>query len=147
MISASISGKGRHLRRSPVSIFSIFPAWTEGLLTSRIYWRSTCLGILREGRVELVVWGHFIGCLAYHFRLVSDKGLRGLSVVTCELSLIDFHMLGRLNICVRVGDTWDWVALGLDRQSDATVGASIAAEDAPAVDEGAQADPASMQAP
>nr|GEU29951.1 hypothetical protein [Tanacetum cinerariifolium] len=33
--------------------------------------------------------GYFIGRLAHHFGLVSDDGLRGLSVVTCKLPLID----------------------------------------------------------
>ncbi|GKD67073.1 hypothetical protein Tco_1309181 [Tanacetum coccineum] len=47
--------------------------------------------------------GHFIGCLTAHFGLVSDQGLRGLSVVTRELPLIDLHELGRLNICLRIG--------------------------------------------
>ncbi|GKC34325.1 hypothetical protein Tco_1046709 [Tanacetum coccineum] len=42
--------------------------------------------------------GHFIGCLAHHFGLVSDDRLRGLSVVTRELPLIDMGKLrlGRL---------------------------------------------------
>nr|GEX38926.1 hypothetical protein [Tanacetum cinerariifolium] len=35
--------------------------------------------------------GHFIGRLAHYFGLVSDDGLRGLSVVTHELSLIDIE--------------------------------------------------------
>ncbi|GKC75928.1 hypothetical protein Tco_1126702 [Tanacetum coccineum] len=88
MISCSIFGRGRHLR-------------------------STCLGMLRGERVELgCLGGHFIGCLASHFRLVNDQGLRGLLVVTYELSLIDLHERGRLNIYVRVGDTWSWVTPG-----------------------------------
>ncbi|GKA27512.1 hypothetical protein Tco_0713680 [Tanacetum coccineum] len=91
--------------------------------------------------------GHFIGCLAAHFGLVSDQGLRGLSVVTRELPLLDLHKLGKLNIYERIGDTWAWVAPRPERQSDATAGAPRAAEDAPVVDEGAQADPAPMQAP
>nr|GEW56427.1 hypothetical protein [Tanacetum cinerariifolium] len=33
--------------------------------------------------------GHFIGRLTYHFGLVSDDGLRGLSVVTRKIPLID----------------------------------------------------------
>ncbi|GKC97122.1 hypothetical protein Tco_1162564, partial [Tanacetum coccineum] len=33
--------------------------------------------------------GHLIGRLAHHFGLVSDDGLRGLSIVTHELPLID----------------------------------------------------------
>ncbi|GJS70117.1 hypothetical protein Tco_0702958 [Tanacetum coccineum] len=36
---------------------------------------------------------HFIGRLAAHFGLVSDKGLRGLSVITRELLMIDLHEL------------------------------------------------------
>ncbi|GJW00728.1 hypothetical protein Tco_1555979, partial [Tanacetum coccineum] len=78
----------------------------------------------RKSRARLS-GGYFIGHLAAHFGLVSDQGLRGLSVVTHELPLIDLHELGRLNIS----------------------GATGAAEDAHAVDEGAQADLAPVQAP
>ncbi|GKB87724.1 hypothetical protein Tco_0959996 [Tanacetum coccineum] len=51
---------------------------------------------------------HFIGRLAHHFGLVSDDGLRGLSVVTCEVPLIDMGDLGKLNICMEIGDDWAW---------------------------------------
>ncbi|GJZ85278.1 MAK10-like protein [Tanacetum coccineum] len=91
--------------------------------------------------------GHFIGRLAAHFGLVSDQGLRGLSVVISELSVIDLDKLARLNICSRFGDTWAWVAPGTKRQHTATAGAPGAAEDAPAADEGAQAVLALVQAP
>nr|GEV07439.1 hypothetical protein [Tanacetum cinerariifolium] len=91
--------------------------------------------------------GYFIGRLAAYFGLVGDQGFRGLLVVTRELPLIDLHELGWLNICERIGDTWAWVASGPERQADATTGAHGAAEDAPAVDEGAQADPVHVQAP
>ncbi|GJY76312.1 hypothetical protein Tco_0481428 [Tanacetum coccineum] len=64
--------------------------------------------------------GHFIGRLAHHFGLVSDDGLRGLSVVASSR---------------------------LERQHVIAAGAPGAAKDAPAVDEGVQADPAPMQAP
>ncbi|GJU77251.1 hypothetical protein Tco_1274321 [Tanacetum coccineum] len=63
--------------------------------------------------------GHFIGCLASHFGLVGDQGLRGLSVVSPRL----------------------------ESQQVATAGTLGAAEDAPATDEGAQAVPAPVQAP
>nr|GEX92021.1 hypothetical protein [Tanacetum cinerariifolium] len=119
MISCSIFGGGRHLRRH-----------AEG----------------RKSRARLS-GGHFIGCLAAHFGLASDQGLRGLSMVTHELPLIDLHELGRLNSCVRVGDTWARVAPRPKRQLYAAAGAAGTVEDAPAVDEGAQADPASVQAP
>nr|GEY30823.1 hypothetical protein [Tanacetum cinerariifolium] len=67
---------------------------------------------------------HFIGLLSHHFGLVSDDGLRGLFVVTREIPLID-----------------------MERQQVAAAGAPEATEDALAVDEGAQADPAPVQAP
>ncbi|GJY18626.1 hypothetical protein Tco_0390117 [Tanacetum coccineum] len=80
---------------------------------------------------------HFIGRLAVHFGLVGDQGLRGLSVVVSEILVIDLHKLARLNICVRFGDTWAWIALGPERQQAAAVGAPGAAEEAPAANEGA----------
>ncbi|GJU51658.1 hypothetical protein Tco_1221213 [Tanacetum coccineum] len=61
--------------------------------------------------------GHFIGCLAHHFGLVSDDGLRGLSVVA-----------------------------RLETQQVAMAGAPEAAKDAPVVVEGDQAIPAPVQA-
>ncbi|GJW25031.1 hypothetical protein Tco_0038842 [Tanacetum coccineum] len=60
--------------------------------------------------------GYFIGHLAHHFGLVSDDGLRGLSIVTRELPLIDIGELVKLNICIEVGDDWAWVAQGAERQ-------------------------------
>ncbi|GJY16800.1 hypothetical protein Tco_0387222 [Tanacetum coccineum] len=68
--------------------------------------------------------GHFIGRFAHHFGLVSDDGLRGLSVVARELPLID-----------------------MERQQVVAAGALEATEDAHAVDEGAQVDLAPIQAP
>ncbi|GKC13614.1 hypothetical protein Tco_1010396, partial [Tanacetum coccineum] len=82
--------------------------------------------------------GHFIGYLAMHFRLVSDKGLRGLQVVTRELSLIDLHELGRINICTRYGDTWAWLAQGPEWQQATAAGAHEADEAGPVAKEGAQ---------
>nr|GEY04149.1 hypothetical protein [Tanacetum cinerariifolium] len=70
--------------------------------------------------------GHYIRCLAHHFSLVSDDGLRGLSVVTREIQLIN---------------------MGPERHPDAVASAPEASEDALAVDEGAQADLALVQAP
>ncbi|GJR82190.1 hypothetical protein Tco_0152975 [Tanacetum coccineum] len=65
--------------------------------------------------------GHFIRCLAHHFGLMSDDGLRGLFVVAREFPLIG---MGELV---------------------ATASAPRATKDAPAVDEGVQADPAPIQ--
>nr|GEU86524.1 hypothetical protein [Tanacetum cinerariifolium] len=60
--------------------------------------------------------GYFIGCLAYHFDLVSDDRLRGLSVMTRELPLIDMGEFVKLDICMEVGDEWVWVAHGTERR-------------------------------
>ncbi|GKA06629.1 hypothetical protein Tco_0685853, partial [Tanacetum coccineum] len=86
--------------------------------------------------------GYFIGRLAAHFGLVSDEGLRGLSIIAQELPVIDLHELARLNICARFGDTWAWAAPRPDRQQAATAGAPGAAKDAPAPEEGVQTIPA-----
>ncbi|GJX96130.1 hypothetical protein Tco_0351928 [Tanacetum coccineum] len=90
----------------------------------------------RKSRAWLL-GSHFIGRLSAHFGLVGDQGLRGLSVVVSELPVIDLHELARLNICSRFGDTLAWVAPGPERQQAAVAGASRAAKDAPAADEGA----------
>ncbi|GJU72925.1 hypothetical protein Tco_1264330 [Tanacetum coccineum] len=45
--------------------------------------------------------GHFIGRLAHHFGLVSDDGLRGLSVVTREIPLVDMGELAECHL-------WRW---------------------------------------
>ncbi|GKG30285.1 hypothetical protein Tco_0420183, partial [Tanacetum coccineum] len=50
--------------------------------------------------------------------------------------------LVRLQIYVEIDDTWAWVAMGTKRQPDDVVGAPRVAQDAPAIDEGVQADPA-----
>nr|GFB85713.1 hypothetical protein [Tanacetum cinerariifolium] len=78
--------------------------------------------------------------------LVSDDGLRGLFAVTCEIPLIDMGELVKLNVCRKIGDDWDWVTSGLERQV-AAAGPPEVDKDAPIVDEGAQADPAPVQAP
>ncbi|GJY48290.1 hypothetical protein Tco_0438246 [Tanacetum coccineum] len=79
--------------------------------------------------------GHFIGRLAAYFGLVSDQGLRGLSVITRELPMIELHELVRLNICERLGNMWAWVAPRPERQQVAVASTPEAARDAPVVDE------------
>ncbi|GKE65621.1 hypothetical protein Tco_1519782, partial [Tanacetum coccineum] len=66
--------------------------------------------------------GHFIGHLTAHFGMVSDEGLIGLTITACEPPMIDMDELVKLNICVRLDDTWAWVAPGLERQPVAAVG-------------------------
>ncbi|GJT35794.1 hypothetical protein Tco_0926213 [Tanacetum coccineum] len=68
-------------------------------------------------------------------------------VIAPELSVIDMAELVRLQVCVDINDTWDWVAIGSKRQSDAVVGAFEVTEDAPAINEGGRAILAPMQGP
>ncbi|GKF07118.1 hypothetical protein Tco_0041342 [Tanacetum coccineum] len=89
----------------------------------------------------MLLGGHFIRRLAHHFGLVSDDGLRGLSVITRELPLIDMGDLVKLNICMEVGDDWAWVAQGAERKPVVAAAAPDCAEDASNIDEGAQAIP------
>ncbi|GJX43596.1 hypothetical protein Tco_0869170 [Tanacetum coccineum] len=148
MIACSISGRGQAPEKvTGVDLFYLCSmdrgtANVPYLLAQYIFRHAE--GRKSGGRMSGC---HFIGRLVAHFRLVSDQGLRGLSVVACELPLIDLHELERLNICLRVGDTWAWVAPGPERQTDATIGAPKAAEDAPAANKGVQADLAPVQAP
>ncbi|GJT75554.1 hypothetical protein Tco_1042279 [Tanacetum coccineum] len=100
----------------------------------------------RKSRVRLSR-GHFIGRLAMHLGLVSDEGLRGLQVVTRELSLIDLHELRRLNIYKRYSETWTWVALGPERKQGVTTGAHKADKAGQAIKEVAPEIPAPVQAP
>ncbi|GJY13150.1 hypothetical protein Tco_0382459 [Tanacetum coccineum] len=86
--------------------------------------------------------GNFIGRLAMHFGLVSDDGLRGLHVVTRELPLIDLHEIGRLHICTRYGEIWNWVAHGPERQQAAAAGTDEADEAGQAAEKAAPEIPA-----
>ncbi|GJU61880.1 hypothetical protein Tco_1243715 [Tanacetum coccineum] len=101
---------------------------------------------LRGARCRMA-WRQFIMDLGLHTaeEMAEDgfQGLRGLSVVTRELLMIDLHELSRLNICDRIGDTWAWVSLGPERQLDVAAGAPKGAH---AVDEGVQAILAPLQA-
>ncbi|GJY17798.1 hypothetical protein Tco_0389289 [Tanacetum coccineum] len=91
--------------------------------------------------------GQFVTRLAEHFGLLTAEILGGLTFIAPELLIIDMAELVRLQICTQFDDTWAWVAMGPERQPDAAVGAPAVAEDAPAIDEGDQANPAPVQAP
>ncbi|GJR36742.1 hypothetical protein Tco_1212426 [Tanacetum coccineum] len=125
------------LSLSGYGVLSFIPLWS-------LYLFHPAKG--RKSGARLTV-SHFIGRLAAHFGLVSDQGLRGLSLVVSELPVIDLHDLGRLKIYARFGDTWAWVAPRPERQQAAAAGAPAVKEGTPAADEGAQAIPAPVQAP
>nr|GEU96051.1 hypothetical protein [Tanacetum cinerariifolium] len=103
-----------------------------------------------------MTWRQFILALGLHIEEEMAKAglgaywsgrIKGFISGFSELPLIDLHELERLNIYLRVGDTWSWVAPGPERQQAAAAGAPGAAEDAPAADDGAQAVLALVQAP
>ncbi|GJV11501.1 hypothetical protein Tco_1353042 [Tanacetum coccineum] len=91
--------------------------------------------------------GQFVARLVDHFGLLTTEILGGLTVIAPELSMIDMAELVRLQICVKIDDTWAWVALGPKRQPDAATGAPAKVDDVSIVDEGGQADSAPVQAP
>ncbi|GKB85225.1 hypothetical protein Tco_0957497 [Tanacetum coccineum] len=128
MIACSIFGKGQGAEK--VTRVDLFYLRTINRRTANVlhilaqYLFHHAEGRKCRGRLS---GGYFIGWLAVHFGLSSDEGLSGLSVA--------------------------WVASGPKRQQTIAAGALVAAEGAPAadsapvVDEGAQAIPASVQAP
>ncbi|GKE40669.1 hypothetical protein Tco_1464074, partial [Tanacetum coccineum] len=79
--------------------------------------------------------------------LKSDDGLRGLSIVTRELPLIDMGELVKLYICIEIRDDWAWVAQCVERQPVAAAAAPGGAKDVSDIDEGAQAVLAPIHAP
>ncbi|GJY92063.1 hypothetical protein Tco_0507845 [Tanacetum coccineum] len=89
----------------------------------------------------------FVARLAEHFGFLTAKILGELTVIAPELLIIDMGELVRLQICMKVDDTWAWVAIGPERQPHAVAGAHGVAQDAPIVDEGGQANPEPVHAP
>ncbi|GJR72502.1 hypothetical protein Tco_0084867 [Tanacetum coccineum] len=145
LISYSISGRGQAPEKVTATDLFYLCSIDRGAANVP-YLLVKCLFGHAEGRKSGVrlSGGHFFRRHAHHFGLVSDDGLRGLSVVARELPLIDMGKPIKLNICMDIGDDWAWVALGPKRQPDAAANAPRAAEDAHVVDEGAQADPAPL---
>ncbi|GKC62750.1 hypothetical protein Tco_1095348 [Tanacetum coccineum] len=84
--------------------------------------------------------------LSRYLRLFASRRKQG-AMIPGGLLVIDKAKLVRLQICIELDDTWSWVALGQERQLDATVGAPEAVEDAPIADKGALAVLAPIQAP
>ncbi|GJR01967.1 hypothetical protein Tco_0524951 [Tanacetum coccineum] len=148
MIACSISGRGQGVKKvTGVNLFYL--RTMDHRSANNMYLLGQYLFRHTEGRKSgaRLSRGHFIGHLAAHFSLISDEGLRGLSIIARELPVIDLHELARLNICSRFGDTWAWEAQGLELQQGAMIGAPGATEDPSIADEGTQAVPKPVQAP
>ncbi|GJR34828.1 hypothetical protein Tco_1210512 [Tanacetum coccineum] len=148
LISYSISGRGQAPKKVTATDLFYLRSMDRGAANIS-YLLAQYLFRHVEGRKSSarLSGGHFIRRIAHHFGLVSDDGLRGLSVMACELSLVDMDELVKLNICMEIGDDWAWVAPGPERQQVATVSAPRAAKNVHVVDEGVQADPTPIQAP
>ncbi|GKD21823.1 hypothetical protein Tco_1223526, partial [Tanacetum coccineum] len=78
--------------------------------------------------------GMDVGSVNVPYLLV--RYIRCLTVIAPELSVINMAELVRLQICVKLDDTWAWVAMGPERQPNNAAGAPVKAEDALIVDEG-----------
>ncbi|GKF03022.1 hypothetical protein Tco_0029945, partial [Tanacetum coccineum] len=113
------------------------------------YLLARYLRLFAAGRKSgaLIFGGQFVAQLVEHFGLLTEERLRGLTFIAPALSVINMDKLMRLQIYIEIDDIWAWVAMGPERQPDATVGAPRVAQDAPVMDEGGQADPTPVQAP
>ncbi|GJY83357.1 hypothetical protein Tco_0496733 [Tanacetum coccineum] len=148
MMAHSIAGRSQAPKK--VTVTDLF--YLRGLDVGSVnipyllarYLRRFAVG--RKSRAH-ISGGQFIARLAEHFRLLTAEILGGLTVTTPELQIIDMAELVKLQIYEKLDDTWDWVAMGPERQLDAATGAPEVAQDAPIVDEGGQADPTPAQAP
>ncbi|GJT92911.1 hypothetical protein Tco_1081756 [Tanacetum coccineum] len=96
-------------------------------------------GLLLEKSGAHIYGRQFVARLAKHFGLLTVEILGGLTVIAPKLPIINMGELVRLQICMKVNDTWDWVSMGPEKQPDAAAGALRVAKDAPAVDEDDQA--------
>ncbi|GJS85601.1 hypothetical protein Tco_0752142 [Tanacetum coccineum] len=83
--------------------------------------------------------------LPKHFGLLTEERLQGLIVVVRDLLMIDIDELVRLWICDKLGETWVWVAPGLEKEQ--VVAAEVAQVEQEIYEEGVQAEPAPVQAP
>ncbi|GKC83791.1 hypothetical protein Tco_1139508 [Tanacetum coccineum] len=113
-------------------------------------------GDLRDYWIRISFAGDFLG-IAPSYTAIRDPILRlchrliacsiarrshaSEKVTVTDLFYLGGMDVGSVNIFMDIDDTWAWVAMGPERQLDAAVGALRVAQDAPAIDEGVQADP------
>nr|GEX68618.1 hypothetical protein [Tanacetum cinerariifolium] len=104
------------------------------------YLLARYLRLFASGRKQcaMIVGDQFVACLAEHFRLLTEVRLQELMAIMRDLPIIDMAEFVRLQICMKLDDTWDSVAPEPERHPDAVTGASEGAEDGPVADEGAR---------
>nr|GEW98117.1 hypothetical protein [Tanacetum cinerariifolium] len=130
-----------HKDAQGVSLFTSGPGGSY--LISGGCWISSARDFLGIAPSYIAIWDPILR-LCHRLVACSIAGRsqaheKGLTVISLELSIIDMAELVRLEICIKVDDTWAWVAMGLERHPDAKGGTPRVAQDAPAVDEGVQA--------
>ncbi|GKE48425.1 hypothetical protein Tco_1479683, partial [Tanacetum coccineum] len=120
----SISGRGQSPKKVTAADLFYLGRMDQGMMNV-LYLLAQYLFRRTEGRKSGARLSrvYFIGCLVAHFGMVSDEGLIGLIVIAREPLMIDIDELVKLNICIRLNDTWAWVAPGLERQPVAAAGA------------------------
>ncbi|GJY40853.1 hypothetical protein Tco_0428123 [Tanacetum coccineum] len=124
LISCSISGRDQ-VPEKVTTIDLFYPRRMDQGTTNVPYLLAQYLYRNARGRKRgaRMFRRYFIGRVAEYFGLVSDEGLMGLYVIAPVLLVINLDELVKLNICFRLGDTWAWVASGLERQPIAAAGA------------------------
>nr|GFA05248.1 hypothetical protein [Tanacetum cinerariifolium] len=69
----------------------------------RLCHRLIAFSISRRGRAPekgaRMSGEHFVARLAEHFGLITKESLQGLTMVVCDLTMIDMDNLARLRIC------------------------------------------------
>ncbi|GJT23210.1 hypothetical protein Tco_0893147 [Tanacetum coccineum] len=148
LIACSIAGRSQAPKK--VTVTDLF--YLRGMdvvLVNVPYLLVRYLRLFVAGRKSgaYISGGQFVARLAEHFGLLTAEILQGLTVIAPALPVIDMVELVRWQIYEQLDDTWAWVAMGLERQPNATAGAPRVAQNAPVIDEGCQANPAPVQAP
>ncbi|GJU69283.1 hypothetical protein Tco_1255542 [Tanacetum coccineum] len=73
----------------------------------------------------------FVAWLAEQFGLLSEERLQGLTIILPALPIMDMTELVRLQICVKLDDTWAWVPTGPARHEGDVSGVAKEAPVAP----------------
>ncbi|GJZ74854.1 hypothetical protein Tco_0639319 [Tanacetum coccineum] len=147
LIVVSIYGRGQAPKKVTATDLFYLRSMDEGTTVNVPYLLAQYLFRHAKGgkRGAKLSGGYFVGRLVEHFGLVTEEGLKGLTVVVGELRVIDMDELVRLRICERLGYIWAWVAMGPKRQPIDVAGAPEVTEGAPVVNEGVLVIPAPVQ--
>ncbi|GKD61575.1 hypothetical protein Tco_1299084 [Tanacetum coccineum] len=116
LIACSIAWRSQAPEKVIMTDLSYLRGMDVGLVNVP-YLLARYLRLFDAGRKSetLISGGQFVARLAEHFGLLTEERLRGLTVIAHALLVIDMAELVRLQICMEIDDTLDWVALGPER--------------------------------